>query len=355
MSVSPFDSGLLGGLAGDAVVGAWFSTEAELAAMNAFEAALATAEANEGLIPSEAARHIGERLHSFAPDIDAIRVATARDGVVGVDYVRQLRVHVGEQHGRYVHFGATSQDLVDTALVLRLGPILDEFDTRLAGVIAALDALDGKFGARVLMGHTRMQKALPIVVADRIAAWRAPLVRHLQRLAALRPHLLIVQLGGAVGTRDRLGDKGSAVARRLADNLGLGFAETCWHTGRDGMAELAGWCALTGGSLGKIGADIALLAQAGDEIVLEQGGASSAIPNKSNPVAAEMLVTLARFTATLSAGMNHALVHEQERSGAAWMLEWLLLPQLLVATAAGLRLARALLHGVAELGCACKR
>lgn len=350
MSVSPFDSPLLEGLLGDAGVAAAFSVAAELSAMQVFEAALAEAEAAEGVIPKDAAAAIVAGLADFAPDLAALGAATARNGVVGVDYVRQLRAHIGATHGQYVHFGATSQDLVDTALVLRLKTVLGDLDARLAGVVMALDKLDARFGPRALMGHTRMQKAMPIAVSDRIQAWRDPLLRHRERLEAFKPRLLRVQLGGAVGTCDKLGDKGAAVANRLADTLGLGRAETAWHTGRDTLAELSDWCALVSGSLGKIGADIALLAQAGTEIVLEQGGGSSAMPHKSNPVGAEVLIALARFTATLSGGMHQTLVHEQERSGAAWTLEWLLLPQQLIATGASLRHAAVLMGAIVALG-----
>ena len=350
MSVTPFDSPLLSGLLGDEAVGTAFSTEAELAAMNAFEVALAVALAEEGFIPEAAAKHIAARIGSFTPDVAAIRTATVRDGVVGVEYVRQLRAHVGSEHGQHVHFGTTSQDLIDTALVIRLKPILAELAKRLHAVTDRLETLERRFGTRALMGHTRMQPALPITVADRIAVWRAPLLRHRDRLAGLQPRLLLVQLGGAVGTRDKLGDKGTSVAMRLAERLELGFSETPWHSGRDNFTELAAWCAMTSGSLGKIGADVSLLAQAGTEIRLDGGGGSSAMPHKSNPVGAEMLVTLARFNATLSAGMNEALVHEQERSGAAWTLEWMLLPQMITATAAGLRHAEALMNSIVALG-----
>ena len=350
MSISPFDSPLLKGLLGDDTVAEAFAVDAELKAMNAFEAALATAEAEEGVIPKDAAVAIVAGLADFALDLTELGAATARNGVVGVDYVRQLRAHIGAPHNEYVHFGATSQDLVDTAFILRVKRVLDDLDGRLAGLVSALDALEARFGSRALMGHTRMQEALPIAVSDRIRAWREPLLRHRERLDSLKPRLLRVQFGGAVGTRDKLGDKGVAVAARLADALALGHAETPWHTGRDALAELSGWCALVSGSLGKIGADIALLAQARAEIVLEQGGGSSAMPHKSNPVGAEMLVALARFTATLSGGMNQALVHEQERSGAAWTLEWLLLPQQLAATGASLRHAAALFGNIVDLG-----
>ena len=350
MSISPFDSPLLSGLLGDAVVARQFSTEAELAAMTRFEVALAEAEAAEGLIPLSAAERIVDASKSFVPDLTAIGKATQRDGVTGVEFVRQLREAVGAEAGPHVHFGATSQDVVDTALVLRLKPVLDELEGRIVALDDALDLLTRRFGDRTLIGRTRMQAALPIRVGDRIAVWRAPLTRHCDRLAALRPRLLQLQLGGAVGTLDKLGDRADAVRKRLAASLDLGVPDGTWHASRDSVAELGGWCALVTGSLGKIGMDVGLLAQDGDEIALEGGGASSAMPHKSNPVDAEILVTLARFTATLGAGMNQSLVHEQERSGAAWTLEWMVLPQIVMAAAASLRVANALVGRIASLG-----
>jgi 3-carboxy-cis,cis-muconate cycloisomerase len=199
------------------------------------------------------------------------------------------------------------------------------------------------------MGITRMQDALPITVSDRIAAWHGPIPRHLDRLAALRSRLLVLQFGGAVGVLDKLGGKGMAVARRVAEKLDLALPTGSWHTQRDNLAEFADWLALVSGSLGKLGQDVALMALAGD-IVLTGGGGSSAIPHKQNPVAAEVLVSLARYNATLVGGMHHAQVHEFERSGAAWTLEWLILPQMVMTTGAGLRIALELCSRINSIG-----
>ncbi|RVC10936.1 3-carboxy-cis,cis-muconate cycloisomerase, partial [Mesorhizobium sp. M7A.F.Ca.AU.001.01.1.1] len=151
------------------------------------------------------------------------------------------------------------------------------------------------------------------------------------------------------GTLEKLGDKGPAVRAALAAKLGLGDAPH-WQNQRDALADFAGLRKQLSGSLGKCGQDIALMAQGGTEIELSGGGGSSAMPHKQNPVKAEALVALARFNATQLAGMHHALVHEQERSGAAWTLEWLLLPQMVIATAASLRLAAELAAQVESLG-----
>ena len=196
-----------------------------------------------------------------------------------------------------------------------------------------------------------MQDALPIRAGNRITTWHDPIARHLSRLEEMLPRLMVLQFGGPVGTLDKFGDKGMAVAERVADHLGLGLPEHSWHGQRDNLVEFAGWLSLISGSLGKMGADIALMAQnAIGEISIEGAGSSSAMPHKSNPVGAEILVTLAHLNATLVGGMHQAMVHEQERSGAAWTLEWLLLPQMIMATGAGLRTALVLCSQITRIG-----
>ncbi|MBN9306567.1 MAG: 3-carboxy-cis,cis-muconate cycloisomerase [Devosia sp. 67-54] len=351
MSVSPFDHPLLSGLLGDDEIAPFFSAEAEIAQMLRFEMALAEAEGAEGVIDAEAARHVVEQLKLVEVDADAIRTATTRDGTVGVEFVRQLRDWLGAPYDRDVHFGSTSQDVVDTALMLRLKPVLAIFAARLRAIIARLDELDRRFGTNQLMARTRMQDALPIHVHDKLATWRAPLQRDLDRLAELNPRLLQVQFGGAAGTLDKLGDKGTAVTARLAQALDLAAPARSWHTQRDTIAELAGWLSLVSGSLGKLGVDVGLMVQNRvGEIAVEGGGGSSAMPHKHNPVGAEVLVALAHYGAALTAAMHVSLVHEQERSGAAWTLEWLALPQAVMTTAASLRTTGALLAQVTRIG-----
>jgi len=351
VSVGVFDDALLGGLFGDEEVAGAFAAEATLERYRAFEAALTRALAAEGLIDDAAAEAILAGCASFRPDVAAIAAATARDGVPVPEYVRQLRAHVGDPHAAALHLGATSQDLVDTALVQALDDVNAILAGRLRAVDAALDTLTERFGAAPLMGRTRMQAAVSITVGDRVAAWRAPLPWHLDRLAGLSPRLHALQFGGAVGTRHALGDRGEAVAARLAEALGFAHAPKAWHAERDGIAEYGAWLSLVTGSLGKIGQDVALMAQQGlDEIALADGGSSSAMPHKRNPVQAELLVTLARFNATQLAGLHHALVHEQERSGAAWAVEWMLLPPMCVATGTALATAQAMFGSVERLG-----
>jgi 3-carboxy-cis,cis-muconate cycloisomerase len=349
MTVSPFDHPLLSGLLGDEEAARHFSVEADIAAMLTFERALAEADAEEGVISRDAGAAIVKALAAFRPDTARLRDGVAQDGVVVPELARQIKVAVGAPHGAFVHFGATSQDVVDTSLALRLrqavehiGLLLSENGVRLAG-------LEEEFGGRALMAMTRMQPAIPMTVGDRIASWRSPLERHQQRLEEQSGRLFVVQFGGAAGTLEKLADKAPAVRATLAAKLGLGDAPQ-WHSQRDALAEFAGWLSLVTGSLGKFGQDVALLAYGGTEIRLSGGGGSSAMPHKHNPVKAEALVALARFNATQLAGMHQALVHEQERSGAAWTLEWLILPQMVVATAAALRLAAGLAAQIESLG-----
>jgi len=335
-------SPLLRALAGDPIVEASFSDDADLAAMLAFEAVLAAAEAEAGIVPPEAADAIAAACDGFVADRTALAAGMAKDGVVGPSFVAALRATIDEPHRRWLHHGATSQDLVDTSLVLRLRTVVEELDGRLAGLVADLERLTTAQGGVALMAQTRMQAALPFTAADKIDTWLRPLARHRDRLAELAPRLLVVQFGGPVGTRGGLDGRGDAVAAGLARRLGLAVAAP-WHTARDGIVEFGAWLALVAGSLGKLGQDVALMAQTEVAAVrVAGGGGSSAMPHKSNPVAAEALVALARFNAGLSGTLAQAMVHENERSGAAWTLEWLVLPQMAVTTAASLRHARAL-------------
>ncbi len=337
---------LLAALVGDPETEALFSDLADLAAMLRFETTLAEAEAEVGLITPEAAVAIAQACAGFQPDWAALGLGIAQDGVVVPALIGQLRAAVGAPHAGAVHLGATSQDVIDTSLVLRLGRAVVLFEHRLEAVLALLSAIRDRDGAKPLMAHTRMQLALPFTVADKIDGWAGPLMRHLARLAEIRPRLLVLQLGGPVGTRVELDGRGDAVARLMAERLGLGEAPP-WHAQRDTIAEWGSWLSLVSGALGKIGQDIALMAQ--NEVAsveLAAGGTSSAMAHKHNPVAAEMLVALARFNAGLLGTLHQALVHENERSGAAWTLEWMVLPQMVVATGAGLRKIATLLQGL---------
>ncbi len=349
MSVSVFEHPFLSGLMGDAEIASFFSADADVAAMLRFETELAKAEAECGIFPVETANAIVTQFAGFVPDMAALSDGMARDGVVVPEFVRQLRRKVGDAASDKVHFGATSQDVIDTSLVLRLKAATGILMERLAVLTAGLEALSKRDGSLPLMGYTRMQAAIAITAGDRISSWKEPLERHHARLAAFSKSGFALQFGGAAGTLEKLADKGPAVRAALAARLDLAD-QPQWHSQRDGLAEFAALLSLVSGCLGKLGQDIALLAQAGSEIRLSGGGGSSAMPHKQNPVTAELLVTLARFNATQLSAMHQSLVHEQERSGAAWMLEWMILPQMVIATGAALSTARRLIGQIERLG-----
>ncbi|MBX3577426.1 MAG: 3-carboxy-cis,cis-muconate cycloisomerase [Rhizobiaceae bacterium] len=347
MSACAFDHPFLSGLLGDDESARYFSAEADIAAMVAFEVALAEAEADLGVIPGDAARSIAIAAGKFKPDLQALRTETARDGVSATELVRQLRSATGEPNGRFVHFGATSQDAIDTSLSLRLVPVLDLLSARLGRLVAALDDMEKRHGGKTVMAHTRMQAAIAVPAARKIASWRDPLVRHRQRLDGVKDAIAVVTFGGAAGTLDKLGGNAQAVTESLARRLKLKAPERPRHSERDGVVAVASTLAGITGSLGKFGSDVTLAAQNEvGEIILATGGGSSAMAHKVNPVGAEILVTLARFNATLVSGMHQSMVHENERSGAAWTLEWMLLPQIAIAAGAATRTALDLIPAI---------
>lgn len=348
MSASVFDHPWLGGLFGDAEMAAIWSPRRQVAHMLAFEAAWSRANAAEGLFDAAEAEQAAAAIERAQIDFGDIADGTSRDGVPVPALVRQLaRLAPADA----VHKGATSQDVVDTALALTLRDSSDLIAARLAALEAALLALEERFGDAPLMGRTRMQAAAPITVRDRIQPWRLPLRGHMERLDALRARVERVQIGGACGDRAALGDKAQAIADDVAARLGLASTGRAWHAMREGVADYASFLSLVTGTLGKMGQDICLMAQQGiDEIALSGGGGSSAMPHKQNPVSAELLVTLARFNATQVSAMHHAMIHEQERSGAAWSLEWMVLPQMLMATGRALTAAIDISRRITRIG-----
>jgi len=316
-----------------------------------FERALAEALAEAGVVDHTLAAEAVEDIKSFKPDLTKTAESVVQDGLPVPDFVRQLKAHARPFALPAIHTGATSQDLIDTTVSLILRDANAQFEVQIAKVLSALDALNDTWGNATIMGRTRMQAALPISVSDRIATWRNPLASHIDRLKALRPQVEALQFGGPVGNRASLAPHGDAVATALAKTLNLSNPNRAWHATRESLTDYANWLSMVTGSLGKIGQDLALMAQQGvDEVRFSGGGTSSAMPHKQNPVRAELLVTLARYNATQLPAMHHALVHEQERSGSAWSLEWMILPAMVTATSTALRHAEEITQSIDSIG-----
>lgn len=335
----------LGDLFGDPETEVALSAEAQLRAMLQVEAALATVQAELGVIPKPAAAAIAELAARDPIRPEALRAATARDGVVVPGLVAELRKALPAEAAPYLHWGVTSQDIVDTAACLTLRAALDGQEARLRGIMDRLAELANAHRTTIMAARTRGQQATPTTFGLKAAGWLMPLVRSAARLPVLRREALVVSLGGASGTQAALGEQAGEIERRLAARLDLAIAAMPWHVQRDPFLDIGGWMAGIAAALGKLATDVLLLTQSEvGELALAGAGGSSTMPNKANPTPAEAVVALARRTATEMSALHQSMLHEQERGGVAWQLEWMTLPGLAVASGAALRQTLALLE-----------
>jgi 3-carboxy-cis,cis-muconate cycloisomerase len=350
VAVSAIDSSVFGGLFTTPAMRAVFADEARLQRMLDVEAALARAEAKVGLIPSEAAKEITAKADVARFDLAAIGRGTELVGYPIVPLVKALAAACEGDAGRWVHWGATTQDIIDTALVLQLREAFELIRQDLAGTEAALTDLARRHRDTPMAGRTHAQHALPITFGFKCALWLAPLQRHSARLARLRREIAVVQFGGAVGTLASLGADGIRVMEALAAELGLATPRIAWHVGRDGLAEAAAYLGLLTGSLGKIATDVALLMQAEVGEVAEPWhdgrGGSSTMPQKRNPIACEFILACAKNVRELVPVMLDAMVQDHERATGPWHAEWIALPQAFALAAGALHHARAMLEGL---------
>jgi len=348
MAVSAFDSALFRDLFHDAEVGRLFTDSAEIRAMLLVEGTLAKVQGRLGIIPEVSAAFIHRAAQEVRLDPAAMSAETGVNAVPVPALVEAFRKAIeAPDHAPYIHWGATSQDIVDTALVLRLRQALAIIERRMRDVVRALAAQAEAHAGLPMAARTLGQTATPTSFGAVVASWGWPLIRHLERLEALRPRLLRVSLFGAAGTLAAMGPNGREVRNGLAEALGLGPADDAWHSARDGIAELAAWLSAVTGSLAKMGGDLVLMAQSEvGEVRLGGGGASSTLPQKQNPVRPLVLCALARHLTGLNANIQGALSHRQQRDGAAWMLEWLSLPQIVMGTAKALSVADGLVPDI---------
>ena len=355
MAFSPTDSAIFSQLFGDTELAAIFSDVQFVRHMLNVEAALAQVQGRLGVIPTDAAAHIASTAAALEIDFALLQAGTEKAGLPVIELVRQLRAAVHKTAGAgaasYVHWGATTQDIMDTALVLQIRAALTILETKLRQVVQHLAQLAERHRHTLMAGRTHSQQALPITFGLKAANWLAPLLRHQQRLAQLKPRLLTVQFGGAAGTLASLGADGLVVVEALAAELDLNTPLLPWHTQRDNLAELAGWLSLISGSLAKMAQDIILLAQSEVGEVQESAdrsrGGSSTMPQKSNPIISELIIAAARANAAQLSAMHGALIQEHERATHGWQLEWLTLPQMFAHTATALNKALLLSQNLA--------
>jgi 3-carboxy-cis,cis-muconate cycloisomerase len=320
------------------------SDRACLQGMLDFEAALARAEARAGVIPSSAAAAIAAKCKAELFDVAALDVGAARTGNLAIPIVKGLTAMVAQSDkdaARFVHWGATSQDAIDTGCVLQLRAALKWMGGDLDRLAQGLAELATRHRSTIVVGRTWMQQALPTTFGAKAAGWLGAVDRHRERLHEAQRRAIVLQFGGAVGTLAALGGRGARVAKILAEELGIGLPEIPWHSHRDGIAEVATTLGLCVGTLGKIAKDISLHAQTEVAEVFEPAekgrGGSSTMPHKRNPLASAVVLSAAIRVPGLVGTMLSAMVQEQERGLGGWHAEWETLPEIVSLSAGALR------------------
>ncbi len=319
------------------LMSAAFSPEAHVRGMLAFEAALARAEARVGIIPQEAAAAIAVKCRVELFDIVALYREAAVAGTPAIPLVRMLSAQVEGDAQKFVHWGATSQDAIDTALMLQMRDGLDLLIERLLGVCGACATHAERHRHTLMAGRTLLQQALPITFGLKAARWLALALRQAHALRERRERALAAQLGGASGTLASLGDNGFQVVALLSEELGLPAPDLPWHTERDRIAEIAAALGIVSGAMAKVAGDVVLLAQTEVGEVSEGAapgkGGSSAMPQKHNPVDAIFASASARLAVGMAPVILSAMAQEHERAAGAWQAEWAAIPDLFRFTA----------------------
>jgi len=327
-----------------------FDDTSRVSAWLAVEVALAQAQAGLGLIPVDAAHEIARVARVEALDMAAMKADYDVSGVAIIPLVKHLGALCSEDTRRWLHWGATTQDILDTGFTLQIRDALALIGADLDGVIRALATLAARHRDTVMAGRSFQQHAVPITFGYKVAVWLDEALRHRARLPALRTRVLVGQFGGAVGTLATLGDDGLNVRRAMIQALGLGEAAITWHTARDRWAELVHWLAMVGATLGKIATEITLLmrSEVGEvrEPFVKGRGGSSTMPQKRNPVACPQIIALARRLRDLPGGQLDAMVQEHERGSGAMPVEWAVVPEAFLLLSGALAHALPVLEGL---------
>ena len=330
-----------------------FSDHGRLQSMLDFEAALARGQASAGVIPTAAAVAIEAQCRAELFDVDALAAAASQAGNSAIPLVKALTALVAAADAgaaRHVHQGATSQDAMDTGLVLQLRSALSAIDSDLERFSTALAALAKMHASTPLAGRTWLQQGPPVTLGLKAAGFLSAIERHRERLAELRGRVLTLQFGGAVGTLAASGERGLDVASALGRELGLAVPDVPWHTQRDRIAEVATTLGLLVGTLGKLARDVSLLMQteigeASEPSAAGRGG-SSTMPHKRNPVGSAVILAAATRVPALVSVMLSAMVQEHERGLGGWHAEWETLPDICTLTAGALAQAIAIVEGL---------
>ncbi len=334
------------GLFGDADLIAIFAPDADLKRMLKVEAAWTRALGTTNAATDTNA--IAARIETTQITPEDLHDGFARDGVPIPALVDILKSQNPHTSAPWIHTGLTSQDVMDTSLMLALQEALGVIQDRLETLGRKLETLQTKFGPNTIMAYTRMQPALETQVSAVIRCWQQPLARLAQQLKQTKTQVAQIQWGGPIGGRSH--PNAASLGKAFAKGLDLTDPGTCWHTDRGMITEVAHRLVQITTLTGKIGEDIALMAALGPAQISLVGGNSSAMPHKNNPIKAETLVTLSDYAGTLQLGITRSARHEAQRSGRAWMLEWLTMPQLCIVAGASLVQACHLIETIERMG-----
>jgi len=314
------------------------------------EAALARAQARLGIIPQNACEEILRHCSIAEYDFSKLKTQTEHIGYPVLPVVQQLVALCRDGLGEWCHWGATTQDITDTATVLQIREALDLVEADLVAIADALAALAKRHRDTPMAGRSNLQQAVPITFGYKVATYLAGFERHLQRLNELRPRVLVGEFGGAAGTLSSLGNRGLEVQAALMQELGLGQPDIAWHTVRDCIAEVGCFLGLVAGSCGKIALDVKLMMQTEVEEVYEpfhEGrGSSSTMPQKRNPISSVYITATTSLVRQYVAALLDAMVEDHERATGPWEIEWIAVPEIFSLAAGALAQTRVMVSGL---------
>jgi 3-carboxy-cis,cis-muconate cycloisomerase len=349
MGSTVFDSVLFRDMFGTAEMRAVFTDEALVGRYIEAEVALARAQARLGVVPQEAAKAIEAAARSITIDFDKLRHETEIVGYPILPLVHQLSAAAGEA-GRFVHWGATTQDIMDTANVLQIRAALQIVARDLREVRDILKAMAKKYRDTPMAGRTHLQQALPVTFGYKAAVWLSSIDRHIERVEQALPRILLGEFSGAAGTLASVGEGGLEMQKLFCEELGLHQPSITWHVARDGIAEAVTLLGLITGTLGKIATDVMLLSSSEfgevSEPFVPGRGASSTMPQKRNAISSELMLASAKAVRQHVATMLDGMIHDLERATGPWHLEWVSLPESFLLTASSLANAKFMLGGL---------
>ena len=327
-----------------------FSDENRVQKYLDFEAALARAQARLSIIPKEAAEEICRHCRLAEIDFAKLKAQTERIGYPVLPVVQQLVALCRDGLGEWCHWGATTQDITDTATVMQIREALILIERHLDGIVGALAALARKYRDTPMAGRSNLQQAVPITFGYKVATLLAAFERHRKRLNELRPRVLIGEFGGAAGTLSSLGGRGLATQAELMKELKLAVPAIAWHTVRDTIAEVGCFLGLITGTCGKVALDVKLLMQTEVEEIYEpfhEGrGSSSTMPQKRNPISSVYITALTAVVRQQVAALLEAMVEDHERATGPWEIEWIVLPEIFCLASGALAQTEFVLKGV---------